>query len=92
MGEDTLMLLLGGYVGLGLCLTALMTPWIGTLAALKTRSPQRAVWWTVFFVLALPRLFLCYAGDTIYFAVGGSLVKTRVQDEFKQLVAGRYSN
>lgn len=81
-----------GYLIAGVCLAGWMTPWFGVAAALKTKTPQRAVGWTIFFVLLVPRLFFCWLGDAIYFAIVGLGVRSYVKTNFRSLIAERFGS
>lgn len=79
------------YMAIGACLMAWMTPWFAVASALKTKSPQRAIGWTVFSVLLIPRLFFCWMGDAIYFGIAGLFVRNYVLKNFRRLVAERFT-
>ena len=74
------------FVG-GFFLLGWATPWIANVAALKSATPQRAVAWTIFFVLLLPRLFLFVMGDAVYFLAVGLLARRYVRRNFRRLVS-----
>ena len=74
----------------GIFFLAWMTPWFAAAAALRTKTPQRAVGWTIFFVLLVPRLFLCWIGDAVYFGLAGPFVRDYVLKNFRRLVGERF--
>ena len=84
--------LIPAYFGAGVILLAWATPWFGVAAALKTKTSARAAGATIFFTLVLPRLFMCYMGDAIYFAIAGPFVRNYVRKNFRRLVAERFGS
>jgi hypothetical protein len=91
-GARTLPLYISGYLAVGAFLMVWMTPWFGVAAALKSKSPHRAVGWTIFFVLLVPRLIFCWLGDAIYFAIAGLCARSYVKNHFRSMVAERFGS
>jgi hypothetical protein len=78
------------YILSGLILLAWATPWIGTMVALKSKNPRRAVLWTVLLVLVLPRFGFCFLADPFYFAILGIAARIYLRRHFRRLAAERF--
>lgn len=78
------------YLTIGFLLLEWAAPWIGMASALKTTSPRRAILWTLFLLLVIPRCFACVFGDTFYLPVAGFAARAYVKRNFRRLAA-KYS-
>jgi ABC-type multidrug transport system permease subunit len=82
---------ISGFIVVSIWLLAWMTPWFAAAAALRSKTPARAIGWTVFFVLVFPRIFFCWMGDAIYFGLFGPYARHYVLKNFRRLVAERFT-
>jgi hypothetical protein len=78
------------YILAGVILLAWATPWIGILVGLKAKNPRRAVLWTIFLVMALPRLGFCFLADPVYFLIFGVIARIYVRRNVRRLAAERF--
>jgi ABC-type transport system involved in multi-copper enzyme maturation permease subunit len=83
---------ISGFIVVSIWLLVWMTPWFAAAAALKSKTPARAVGWTVFVVLVFPRAFFCWLGDAVFFGVIGPFVRDYVIKNFRRLVAERFTS